>query len=314
MRNAVRRALMKKLLIHSLVLLLVMGLVLLVTSLPTDFDLRFVDGAYVPTHTLADVGEGLRENLRLFRTGAVFTVDILGETTGAMLVDAARKSIAVLFFGALLAVMVGIPKGILDSRKRSRTGTLKLLQSLIPLSVPDILVVSLIQIGAIYLFKNEMPFLGIGPIEFVGDGAWYHAIYPILSIALLPAAYIARITATAIEDGFERPYVLAARGKGCSRMRIIRTHLMPGVLFDVLSSFPTVIAIMFSSLVIVERLFYFRGVGYHLVQFYATTRIPVYEAGVGFTLFIAAMALFYYFVFMGFNALKEVVLPRREGE
>jgi len=49
----------------------------------------------------------------------------------------------------LLAVVIGIPKGIIDSRKKEKSGTIKLLKSLIPLSIPDILTIVLVQMGAI---------------------------------------------------------------------------------------------------------------------------------------------------------------------
>lgn len=144
----------------------------------------------------------------------------------------------------------------------------------------------------------------------MGDETFSHAIYPIISISILPAAYISRITANIIEDSFTKPYILAARGKGCSRFQIIKNHMMKSIVFGVLSGFPTVIGIMFSSLIIVERLFHFQGIGFYLIYFYTTQLIPPYEAGIGFTLFIVALAIFYYFIFMLFNALKDILMPQ----
>lgn len=295
-------------------LLVVVATVIAITGIPTNFDMVYVEGRYEPTMSREEIWTGVQENfLHLFR-GEAKSINILGDSVGTLLATAAKKSARVLFFGTLLALLIGIPKGIVDSRKRDMRGTFKMLQSLIPLSVPDILTIGLVQMAALYLFRNNMTILGLGPIEFVGDETWYHVIYPTLSISLLPAAYIARITANTVEEGFAKPYILAARGKGCSRLRIIKNHLMKSVVYEVLSGFPMILGLMFSSLVIVERLFHYRGIGYHLIFFYTSNRILPYDAGIAFTYFILAMAVFYYLVFMMFNFLKEMVLPAEPRE
>lgn len=295
-------------------LAVVVAVLIVVTGIPADFDLVYAEGRYRPNMSLGEICEGIGQNFFYLFTGKTNSVRVMGDSINNLFADAAKKSVAVLFFGTLLALLIGIPKGIVDSRKKGTGGTFKMLQSLIPLSVPDILTIGLVQMGALYLYRNGITFLGLGPIEFAGGTVWYHAIYPILSISLLPAAYIARTTANVIEDGFARPYILAARGKGCSRLRIIKNHLMKSVVYEVLSAFPTILALMFSSLVIVERLFYYRGIGFHLVNFYISPSIPSFQAGIAFTYFIAWMAVIYFVVFMVFNYLKEVVLPQLKAE
>jgi len=88
---------------------------------------------------------------------------------------------------------------------------------------------------------------------------------------------------------------------------------MKSIVYGVLSGFPTVIGIVFSSLIIVERLFSFRGLGFYLIYFYTTELIPPYEASVAFTLFIVVLAIFYYFIFMIFNGLKDILLPQTKS-
>jgi len=310
MKAEILKVVTKKVLMNILILLVIVFLVIAVTGIPLDFDIVSYNGKHTPNMKMDGVIQNIRNNFKIFLSGEEFNIKVQGETIGQLLAKTATKSLFILFFGTLLAVVIGIPKGIIDSRKKERSGTIKLLQSLIPLSIPDILTIVLVQMGAIYLYNKGISLLGLGPLPAFGDEGFVNAIYPIISISILPAAYIARITATTIEENFEKPYILAARGKGCSRVQIIKNHMMKSIIYGVLSGFPTVMGIMFSSLIIVERLFYFRGMGFYMILFYTTDLIPPYEGGIAFTTFILFLAIFYYLIFMIFNVLKDIILPR----
>lgn len=310
MKAEVAKIITKKVIGNTLILLVILTLVIAATGIPLDFNIYSYNGVHTPNMGREEIVESIKGKFNVFITGEFLNIKIQRESATQLLWKASKRSMVILIFGTLLAMAIGIPKGIIDSRKRNRSGTLKLLQSLIPLSLPDIFTIALVQLGTIYLFKNEITIFGLGPIPPFGDESFLHFIFPIISISILPAAYISRITANVIESCFEKPYILAARGKGCSRIQIIKNHMAKSISFGILSGLPTVLGIMFSSLIIVERLFYIKGIGYYLLFFYSTTLVPQYEAGVAFTFFIVALALFYYFVFMIINILKDVILPQ----
>lgn len=303
----------KKILVNILVLLIILFIVIAVTGIPVNFDIISFNGRNESNMEMGMIFENIKNNFKVFLSGEALSVMIQGESVVQLLAKTAMKSLSILFFGTILAVIIGIPKGIIDSRKKDRSGTIKLLQSLIPLSVPDVLTIALVQGIAIYLYKNKVSIFGLGPLPAFGDETFGSAIYPIISISILPAAYIARITATVIEENFTKLYILAARGKGCSKFQIIKNHMMKSITYGVLSGFPTVMGIMFSSLIIVENLFYFRGMGFYLIYLYTTELIPPYERGVAFTFFIVFLAILYYFIFIIFNVLKNIILPKTKS-
>lgn len=311
--NQTQKKMIRKIFGNVLLLLCVIASILVLTGIPMNFDIFYEKGRYKPNMPWNVIWDSIQTNFSMIFTGEIRQVDLLGETVGDIFSRAAIKSGTVLLFGVFVAVVIGIPKGILDSRKTDQTGTFKMLQSLIPLSIPDILSIGLVQVLALYLFKNGLTFLGIGPIEFKGDQHWYNAIYPIMAISILPAATIARTTATAIEEGFTKPYILAARGKGCSRFRIIRNHLLKNIFYEVLSVFPTVLALLFSSLIIVERLFYYRGIGYEMINFYTSQRIDPIIGGIAFSYFMTIMAVVYFIILFFFNLMKDILVPNRES-
>lgn len=312
MNSQLAKALSKKIILSILVLALILFLIIVITGIPIDFDIISHNGEARANMELSQIIASIRDNFQIFASGEAFRIVIEGTSTVELLIETGKKSLLILFFGSLLALLIGIPKGIIDSRKSTSSGSFKLLQSLIPLSLPDVFTIALVQLFAMYAFKNQINILGLGVIPFVGDESLLHGIYPILSISILPAAYISRIVASSIEEEFTKPYILAARGKGCSKFEIIKNHMMKSISFSVLSGFPTILGIMFSSLIIVERMFYYKGIGYYLLYFYTHPLLDPYEAGIGFSLFVAALAVFYYIIFMVINGLKNILLPRRE--
>ena len=303
-------AVLKKVMADLAILLLILGLVIAVTGIPMDFGVSYHDGETFISLTVDDAIQSIKNQFRVVLTGEVFSTEIKSESVMDILMTSLGRSAFVMVVGIVFAVVIGVAKGIIDSRKTRKAGTIKLLQSLMPLSLPDILIIALVQLGALYLFKNDISFLGLGIIPFIGDETLLQAIYPIISISVLPAAVISRTVAVVIEDGLSKPYILAARGKGCSLYQIIKTHLSKSIAFGVISVLPAVMGIMFSSLVIVEMFFYYRGIGYHLMYFYTTTLVPRYEAGLAFTVFIIALSVIYYLIFTLLNVAKLMILPR----
>ena len=304
---------MKKVIFHLFVLSIVLALIIILTGFPIDLGIQTYDGSSIVNIGIEESLAYVKNNFKSVFSGEIFQIEIKSDPITGILGLAALKSLIVLFFGTLLALMIGILKGVIDSRKNNKSGTFKLLQSLIPLSLPDILVIALVQMGAMTLFKNNVSIPGLGIVPYIGDDSLVNVIYPVISICILPAAYISRVVASVIEEGLTEPYILAARGKGCSLGQIIRTHLSGNIAYSVLSNLPALMGIMFSSLVIVETFYMYKGIGYHLIDFYTNTLIPSDIANQAFTLFMMAMAIFYYSIFELLKAIKNAVVSKTKS-
>ncbi len=96
-------------------------------------------------------------------------------------------------------------------------------------------------------------------------------------------------------------------------MRIIKNHLLKSIFYEVLSVFPTILALFFSSLIIVERLFYYRGIGYELINFYTSQRIDPVMGGIAFSYFMTVMAVLYFAILFMFNLLKDLLIKSKES-
>lgn len=293
------------LLMFSFIFVVALG----VLSIPNDIDFYYSSGGFHSTESFGSIINRAIENIRLIFSDNAFDTIIKGPhlmiSVGNLLKTALMRSSIVFIGSIVLALIIGILKGILDSR-RKKDSTLKLLITLFPLSVPDILSVVLIQSFGAFLFLKGMKFLGIGPILYVGSDNWYQAIYPIIALSIVPAAYIARITATAIERVYDKDYILAARGKGCSEFRIIMVHTIKNALAEILAAFPNIIAIMFSSLIVVEIVFSYKGLGYYIFNLSSHGG----QGGrIGFIIFLLCLVVIYYGLMIVTSILKDIILP-----
>ncbi len=304
----ISKAIIKKLIRHALALMLLLVLVLIITGIPQDFNIVSYNARNIPNMDLDEIANAVIKNFISFLDGTSLLVRIQGETAGSLLIRTASKSFAVLFAGSLLALAGGVLFGIFAARKKNTAGSAKLLLSLIPLSVPDLLTITLVHLFVLYLYNNGISLLGIPPIPAYGDSTIINAVYPAISISILPAAYIARITSGVIEEDMTKLHILAARAKGCSRFVIIRDHILKNVLYKILSAYPAVIGILFSSLVIAERLFYYKGMAFYLIFLRTSPLIPAYEAGVAFSLFVSILCVIYYLIYTALDVIKSILL------
>lgn len=309
MKSEISKAVTKKLITHFLTLMLLVILVLILTGIPQDFNIVSYNARTRANMDFNEILDAVYRNFTMLINGTSLFVKIQGETAVALLFRTALKSFTVLFFSSLLALFSGVIFGIFAARKKDKAGTAKLLWSLIPLSLPDLLTITLVHLGVLYLYNNGISILGILPLPAYGDDTILHAIYPVISISILPAAYIARITAGVIEEDMTKLHIIAARGKGCSRYRIIKDHMLKSILYKVLSAYPAVIGILFSSLIIVERLFYYRGMGFYLIFLRTSPLVPSYEAGAAFTLFVCLLCVIYYLIYTFLDIIKSILIP-----
>ena len=303
------KIIIKKLIKHILTLMLLLALVIIMTGIPQDFNMVSYNARIIPNMGMDKIVDSIINNFVSLADGSSLFVRIQGETAGSLLIRAALKSFTLLFFGSLLALAAGVLFGIFTARKKDTTGSAKLLFSLIPLSVPDLLTITLVHLIVLYLYNNGISILGILPVAAYGDDTILNALYPAISISILPAAYIARIAAGVIEEDMTRLHILAARAKGCSNFVIIKNHMLKNVLYKILSAYPSVIGILFSSLVISERLFYYRGMAFYLIFLRTSPLIPAYESGVAFTLFVSLLCVIYYLIYTILDIIKGVLLP-----
>jgi len=99
-----------------------------------------------------------------------------------------------------------------------------------------------------------------------GWGSPLHLILPALTLSAFPAAYIARVTRSAMLDVLGQDYVRTARAKGLAERVVVLRHVLKNALIPVLTVSGPIAASLLTGSFIIETLFSVPGVGRLYVQ------------------------------------------------
>lgn len=98
-----------------------------------------------------------------------------------------------------------------------------------------------------------------------GDYAW-HLLLPAVSLAMLPMAYVARLTRVSMIDVLGSDYVRTARAKGLSRRKVVFKHCLRNAFLPVLSFLGPATANVLVGSFVVEKIFGIPGLGQEFVN------------------------------------------------
>lgn len=302
MINRVRFA-SKKILSAIFIFLVFVYLTVLLCSIPTSFTITFENGKATPSHIGVFIIKNANEKfidllkLDMGRTGKD------NRSLNYLVTDSMKNSMTLLTGGFVLALLFGIPKGIIDSKRGSASeSSLKVLGTIIPISLPDIMIIALLQRLAVFLNKAGIEIFRVG-----GSGTVNHMLLPVVALSILPACYIARITSMSIDNCYQQDFINAAIGKGCSSWRILWNHVMRNAIPSIIDSLPTITSIIIGNLLMVENIFSYPGLTKALVSFFGE-----YERD-GIIASIILIGIIYFIMDAAFNILKWIVVtPLRE--
>jgi ABC-type dipeptide/oligopeptide/nickel transport system permease component len=191
------------------------------------------------------------------KTGSL-GIDYKKRPVGPLVFERLGNSMKLVGVAVLLAIGLGILKGFWDFNQMRKKGIAlgPILTGAVQ-GVPDFWLILLIQLGAAFLFRK----LGWTPfkIGFNSEDPINSMVYPVLSLALIPGAYMARITSTAMNNVYEKEYIRTARSKGLHEIGVIYKHALRNALVQILDGLPSVAGVMVSNLLIVEYLFNYPG-------------------------------------------------------
>lgn len=178
--------------------------------------------------------------------------------------------------GALLMwLLLGITIGTLAAvRRNSAVDRVSLGVSMFLLAAPPFWL-ALVFLWLFWFKLGIAPGTGYYSIGQYGFGTWLsHMILPWLVLALLYAAWYARMTRGAVLDVLNRDFVLTARGKGLSERRVLMIHVLRAALTPMLTMVGMDIAGLISGVVVVEYVFNLNGVGQFALNSVLNDDIP----------------------------------------
>jgi ABC-type dipeptide/oligopeptide/nickel transport system permease component len=207
-----------------------------------------------------------------------------------LILDSLPVTLTLAFFSMGWALIIGIPAGIVSAlKKNTRIDLLVSLGALFGISTPGFwLALILILILSVQL--KILPAAGFVNPLFDPINGIKHMILPSLTLGLILAAYIARITRSSLVEVMLQDYILAARARGLPEKIVIYKHALKNGLIPVV----TVVGFQFGGLlggsIIIETIFSIAGMGKLLYTSILNRDYPVIE-GVAITMVVVYIFL-----------------------
>lgn len=103
-------------------------------------------------------------------------------------------------------------------------------------------------------------------------------VLPAVTLAVFPAALIARLVRSGTAEAMASDYVRTARGKGLSQSAVLVRHVLKNALIPALGYVGFQVAFLFGGAVVVEQVFAYPGMGLLALNAAADRDLPVIEA------------------------------------
>lgn len=209
-------------------------------------------------------------------------------------------TLKVAFFAMLLAVVVGIPVGIVSAVKQYSTVDISsMISALLFTSIPPFWLGLLL----ILFFSVKLQVL-----PAVGSDSWKHFIMPAVAMAAAQMATLVRMTRSTMLEVIRQDYIRTAKAKGAAPARIIFIHSLQNALLPVV----TAVGISFSNLLggalIIENVFGISGLGTLMVESVTGKDTPMLISSVLFAAVVGG------FVNLGVDLLYTFIDPRVKSQ
>lgn len=158
----------------------------------------------------------------------------------------------------VFALIIGLAAGIVGAiRPGSLLDFASLVVALVGVSLPTFVTGSVLLI----VFAGWLRWVNVG-----SWGHWSDILLPALTLALAPAAYIARLIRLGLADVMSSDFIRTARAKGASESRVLLRHALKVAMLPVLSFLGPAAAVTMTGSFVVEQIFTLPGIGVHFVR------------------------------------------------
>jgi peptide/nickel transport system permease protein len=219
----------------------------------------------VPEQYVHWLGDAVRGNLGYSLAGTGTGSGVSGTTVTSIIGQGLKVTIPLAVFGMIFAVLIGVPLGVLAAMHRGRPadGALSAV-SVLGISLPDFFIAFLL----ILLFSSTLHWLpSVGYTDLFSDpvnGIKTLAL-PILSVGLINAAAVARMTRASVLEASSQEFVLLVRARGAPESVVVLKHELRNALIPILTVIGLQLGYLLGGVVVIEQVFGLPGIGRQLL-------------------------------------------------
>jgi peptide/nickel transport system permease protein len=201
-------------------------------------------------------------------------------------------------YAALIAIPLAVGLGIFSAINEGRiSDRLSNIVTLIAISLPEFFIAYLLII-LMAVNVDWFPSLStVSPGMPIAERI-YQSTLPAITLTLLVAAHMLRMTRSSVLAVMSTPYVEMAFLKGARRQRVITRHALPNAAAPIITVVALNLAYLVVGVVVIEAVFVYPGLGQLMVDAVSKRDVPV----------IQACGLVFAMVFVLLNTLADVLV------
>ncbi|WP_423065095.1 ABC transporter permease [Devosia sp. CN2-171] len=191
-----------------------------------------------------------------------------------------RSSALVVVLSMAIALAAAVPLGVWAAVHRNRwQDTLSSSTALLGVSLPDFFW----GIMMILLFARGLGWLpssGVADPAVDFGAALRYALLPSLALGLGLMAHLTRMTRSTMVGILNQEFVRVARAKGLSERVVVRRYALANAIGPVMTIAGLQVGYLFGSIIVVETLFNYTGMGWLTYQALLNRDVPLIQATV----------------------------------
>lgn len=191
------------------------------------------------------------------------------------LLEALPYTAQLTFAAILIAVLIGIPVGIISATKQySIFDRISTVLAMAGFSTPNFW----LSIMLILVFSVNLRWLPVS-----GSGDLLHLVLPAIALGTQSAAIITRMTRSSMLEVLNQDYIRTARAKGLGNRAVVLKHALKNALIPIITVIGLQVGLMFGGAILTETVFAWPGIGRLMIDSIRAKDTPVVQGGVIFT-------------------------------
>ncbi|QOZ48909.1 ABC transporter permease [Bradyrhizobium sp. CCBAU 53340] len=218
---------------------------------------------------------------------------VYGTPVASLIAERLVLTIPLAIMSMLITVVLALSAGIYTAANHNKLG--------------DVGVMSLTQVGIalpnfwfaillVLLFAVRLQWLSAGGFAGWDGGIWpgvKSLLLPSISLAVVQAAILARVTRSAVLEVLREDFVRTARAKGLGKREVLWGHVLRNAMIPVMTVMGLQFANLLAGTIVIENVFYLPGLGRLIFQSIANRDLIVVRNCV---MLLAAMVVVVNFV------------------
>jgi peptide/nickel transport system permease protein len=188
-------------------------------------------------------------------------------------------TLALSAYALVITLVIGLGSGILAAlRQNTWVDQAAMIFAMLGISLPNFYL-GLLMIIVLAVDLRWLPTGGY--VAFFDDPLGWLATstMPAISLALLLAGLLARITRSTMLEVLRQDYIRTARAKGLPESRVVLRHALANAMIPITTVVGIIVSLLLSGSVVTETLFSIPGIGQLLTQAVLNRDYPMVQGG-----------------------------------